>query len=69
MSSLEDFGLEVDPPRERVVIASTRSWEDAVVVVRCQRTRDPDTPVHIAPPLPDGRHLVFIEVPRKELGL
>ena len=62
MTTLKEFGLVVEKPKKRKIIASTQSWEEAVKAATEQRARAPDIPVHIAPELPDGRHLVYIEV-------
>lgn len=61
-TTLEKFGLETDPPRTRKVIGRCATWEEAIGCAQEQREKDPDTPVHIDPPMPDGRRIVYIEV-------
>ena len=62
MTTLKEFGLEVEKPKRRKLIASTHSWDEAMRVAMDHREEYPDITVHIAPELPDGRHIVYIEV-------
>jgi hypothetical protein len=61
--TLTAFGLEVEPPKKRKVIGIYAHWPDVVHACELQREDDPDTPVHIDR-LPDGRTMVYIEVPK-----
>lgn len=62
-TTLEKFGLEAEPPKERKIIGRCDTWQEAIVCAKTQMEKDPDTPVTIDPPMPDGRRLVYIEVP------
>ena len=62
MTTLKEFGLVVEKPTRRKIIAVCQDWDEAMRAAMDHREEYPDIPVHIAPELPDGRHMVYIEV-------